>query len=154
MPLLAQLSLLPRDEPWPRGLRYEPDFIEAHEEASLIAQIRALPLSSFQFGSFEGRRRVVSFGSRYDFTHQRLETADAIPSWLAPFAARVAHFAGLATISIAHALVTEYDIGAGIGWHRDKRSFDGVFGLSLGSACKFRFRRGNGTKWERFTLQA
>jgi alkylated DNA repair dioxygenase AlkB len=132
MPLLAQLSLLPRDGPWPQGLRYEPDFIDAHEEANLVAQIRALPLSPFQFWSYEGRRRVASFGLRYDFTHQRLEAADAIPSWLAPFAARGAHFSGLATSSIAHALVTEYDIGAGIGWHRDKKHFDAVFGLSLG----------------------
>ena len=26
--------------------------------------------------------------------------------------------------------------------------------LSLGSVCKFRFRRNRGTKWERFTLEA
>ena len=38
-------------------------------------------------------------------------------------------------------LCTEYDTGVGIGWHRDKPHFDRVFGLSLGSACKFRFRR-------------
>jgi alkylated DNA repair dioxygenase AlkB len=29
-----------------------------------------------------------------------------------------------------------------------------VFGLSLSSACKFRFRRAAYTKWERFTLEA
>jgi hypothetical protein len=40
----------------------------------------------------------------------------------------------------------------GIGWHRDKPQFEEVFGLSLGSACKFRFRRKTGGKWERFTL--
>jgi alkylated DNA repair dioxygenase AlkB len=29
-----------------------------------------------------------------------------------------------------------------------------VFGMSLGSACKFRFRRPLGDKWQRFTLDA
>ena len=53
-----------------------------------------------------------------------------------------------------HALCTEYDVGAGIGWHRDKKHFDQVFGLSLASACNFRFRRKAGNKWERFTLNA
>ena len=51
-------------------------------------------------------------------------------------------------------LCTEYDTGVGIGWHRDKPHFDRVFGLSLGSPCKFRFRRPIGEKWERFTLDA
>ena len=32
--------------------------------------------------------------------------------------------------------------------------YDQVFGLSLASACKFRFRRKSGTRWERYTLDA
>jgi alkylated DNA repair dioxygenase AlkB len=51
-------------------------------------------------------------------------------------------------------LCTEYDTGVGIGWHRDKPHFDRVFGLSLGAACKFRFRRSIAEKWQRFTLDA
>ena len=116
--------------------------------------IRALPLAPFQFGIYEGKRRVVFFGSRYDFTHQRLEAAEELPAWLVPLAARVERFAALPSGSIEHALCTEYDVGAGIGWHRDKKHFDQVFGLSLASACKFRFRRKIGNKWERFTLNA
>jgi alkylated DNA repair dioxygenase AlkB len=51
-------------------------------------------------------------------------------------------------------LCTEYDVEVSIGWHRDKPHFAEVFGLSLASACKFRFRRRTGEKWERFTLDA
>ena len=51
------------------------------------------------------------------------------------------------------AAATEYDEGVGIGWHRDKPHFDEIFGLSLASACKFRFRRKAET-WDRFTLSA
>ena len=36
----------------------------------------------------------------------------------------------------------------------DKKDFDEVFGLSLGSACGLRFRRKAGSKWECFTLDA
>ena len=56
--------------------------------------------------------------------------------------------------AIRHILFTEYASGVGIGWHRDKAAFDVVFGLSLGSACPFRFRRKDGSRWERYTLPA
>jgi hypothetical protein len=113
----------------PEGLHYQPDFISAQEEAALIGNIGALPLAPFQFGIYEGKRRVVFFGSRYDFTHQRLEAAEEPPAWLMPLAGRVERFAALPSGSIKHALCTEYDVGAGIGWHRDKKHFDQVFGL-------------------------
>ncbi len=55
---------------------------------------------------------------------------------------------------IRQVLCTEYDVGVGIGWHRDKPHFDRIFGLSLGSDCKFRFRKSSGEKWDRFRLDA
>jgi hypothetical protein len=97
----------------PEGLHYRPDFISAQEEAALIDHIRALPLAPFQFGIYEGKRRVVFFGSRYDFAHQRLEAAEELPAWLVPLAGRVERFAALSSGRIKHALCTEYDVGAG-----------------------------------------
>jgi hypothetical protein len=47
----------------PEGLHYQPDFISAQEETALIGHIRALPLAPFQFGIYEGKRRVAFFGS-------------------------------------------------------------------------------------------
>lgn len=138
----------------PAGLSYEAEFIGRDEEAKLIDHIRSLPLAPFQFGAYEGKRRVVYFGHSYDFTHQRLEKAEPIPDWLQPVVARVEAHARLRPGSIAHALVTEYETGAGIGWHRDKKQFDQVFGLSLLSPCPFRFRRKAGAAWKRFTLDA
>jgi alkylated DNA repair dioxygenase AlkB len=150
--LASQLSLFSGARTGPEGLQYQPAFVTDAEENTLIGHIRALPIAPFQFGQYEGKRRVVFFGTRYDFTHQRLEQADPIPSWLTPLATRVEAFATLAGGSIAHALVTEYETGAGIGLHRDKKQFDLVFGVSLGSSCNFRFRRKTASKWERFTL--
>ena len=148
-----QFSLFVEKSPAPEGLRYATDFISPEAERELIAQIAALPLQPFQFGQYEGKRRVVSFGYRYDYTLRRLQEAEPVPSWLKPVIADVERFGGPQT-EIAQILCTEYDTGVGIGWHRDKPNFDRIFGLSLASPCKFRFRRPAGSKWERFTLDA
>ena len=137
----------------PEGLRYVADFVSPAVEQKLIAQIAALPLQPFQFGPYEGKRRVASFGFRYDYTLRRLQQADPIPEWLASVIADVEAFGGSQT-RIQQILCTEYLTGVGIGWHRDKPHFDQIFGLSLGSPCKFRFRRRAGEKWDRFTLDA
>jgi alkylated DNA repair dioxygenase AlkB len=138
----------------PSGLHYKENFISPEEEQGLVAHIRQLPLTPFQFGAYEGKRRVASFGWRYDYGERKLEKAQDLPNWLAPFIARIEAFAGLGSRPVRQVLCTEYDEGVGIGWHRDKPHFDEVFGLSLASACKFRFRRKAETSWERFTLSA
>lgn len=150
----VQLPLFESDTAAPEGLRYQPDFVSKEEEEDLITRIRSLPLSPFQFGAFEGKRRIASFGWRYDYSQQKLEQGDELPPWLAPFIARVEKSAGLPPSSVRQILCTEYHEGVGIGWHRDKPHFEQVFGLSLASACKFRFRRKSGSSWQRFTLDA
>lgn len=148
-----QLSLFAERTPAPEGLRYATEFVSPAAEQELIAHVAALPLQPFQFGQFEGKRRVAWFGFHYDYTERQLRAADPIPDWLAPVIERVEAFGGPQT-KIAQVLCTEYDTGVGIGWHRDKPHFDRIFGLSLGSPCRFRFRRAIGEKWERFALSA
>jgi alkylated DNA repair dioxygenase AlkB len=138
--LPEQFSLFADRLSGPEGLRYAEEFVSPAAEKTLIGHIAALPLQPFQFGRYEGKRRVASFGFRYDYTMRRLEEADPIPEWLGSIIEKVDAFGGPGT-RIGQVLCTEYDVGVGIGWHRDKPHFDRVFGLSLGSACKFRFRR-------------
>lgn len=138
----------------PKGLGYRADFVSPEEERELIARISQLPLRPFQFGPFEGKRRVASFGWRFDYSTQSLQRADPLPGWIMPSVRAVEGASGLPAGEIAHVLFTEYEPNTGIGWHRDKKHFDQVFGLSVGAPCDFRFRRKAGTKWERFTLQA
>lgn len=151
--MTEQLTLFAGKAPSPEGLRYTPGFISPEVEEELIAHVAALPLQPFQFGQYEGKRRVASFGFRYDYSLRRLEEASSIPAWLRYIAEKVEAFGGPST-HIRQVLCTEYDTGVGIGWHRDKPQFERIFGLSLGSACRFRFRRPSGEKWERFTLEA
>lgn len=148
-----QLALFPQAETSPQGLGYVEAFISPEVERELIGYVSALPLEPFQFGAFEGKRRVASFGFRYDYTLQRLQPAEPIPAWLEPLIEQVEEYGGPGT-QIAQVLCTEYDVGVGIGWHRDKPHFERIFGLSLGSSCKFRFRRKVDDRWPRYTLEA
>jgi alkylated DNA repair dioxygenase AlkB len=135
----------------PGGLRYADDFISAAVERDLIDQVAALPLQPFQFGLYEGKRRVASFGWRYDYSKCRLLPAEAIPGWLAPLIEQVEEFGGPQT-RIDQVLCTEYEAGTGIGWHRDKPHFGRIFGVSLGTSCRLRFRHQAGDGWERRAL--
>jgi alkylated DNA repair dioxygenase AlkB len=137
----------------PEGFRYTPDLLSPAEEDSLIGELRTLPFKEFEFHGFLGKRRVVSFGWRYDFTGAGLQETDDMPSFLLPIRERAAGFAGLSTDSLQQVLLTEYRPGAAIGWHKDRSVFGQVVGISLLSSCTFRLRRKASEGWERASLQ-
>ena len=140
--------------PPPEGFRYLAEVLPPYEERELVKRIRELPLKEFEFHSFVGRRRTISFGWHYDFGDERLKQALEFPAFLSRLRQRAALFADLAPDELPHALVTEYSPGTAIGWHRDKGVFDQVVGISLLSPCTFRFRRRSGLGWERYSLVA
>jgi alkylated DNA repair dioxygenase AlkB len=142
-----------KQEAEPQGFALDSDFITSDEEDDLIEEIGGLPMKPFQFGAFEGKRRVASFGWHYDYSEQQLQESSPAPAWLTPFAHRIERSFRLTNGAIQHILCTEYDAGVGIGWHRDKPHFDLVFGLSLASTCKFRFRRKVGAAWTRLNFE-
>ena len=74
-----QLALFERSRPEPEGLRYAADFVSLAIEQNLISTICALPLQPFQFGQFEGNRRVASFGFRYDYASRQLRRGRTYP---------------------------------------------------------------------------
>lgn len=137
----------------PEGFRYVPDVIAPADEAQLVVAFAHLPFREFEFHGFLGKRRVVSFGTRYDFKDGELKEAEPIPPFLLPLRERAAVFAGLAPERLSHALVTEYRAGVTIGWHRDRPHYGDVIGVSLVSSCTFRMRRKNGAGWERASLR-
>ncbi len=149
-----QLSLFEAPPAGPEGLACRADFVTAEEEADLARELSRLPFREFEFHGFLGKRRTVSFGWRYAFDGSGLHEAEPMPDFLRPLRDRAAAFAGLGPEAFAHALVTEYAAGAGIGWHKDRSVFDEVVGVSLLAPARLRFRRRSGTGWERFTLDA
>ena len=148
-----QLALFQSAPPMPEGFRYAPDAIDAAEEARLIATFADLPFKEFEFHGFLGKRRVVPFGSRYDYNGGGVKTADPIPEFLLPLRDRAAAFASLPAEHLQQALVTEYKAGAAIGWHRDRPHYDDVIGVSLLAPCTFRMRRKRDGLWERASLR-
>ena len=55
----SQLPLFTPSAFAPKGLEYWPEFISQAEEQDLIAHISELELKPFQFGLYQGKRRVV-----------------------------------------------------------------------------------------------
>src|SRR5688572_3676455 len=107
----------------PSGLVHIDDFISAAEESVLLAAMRQLPFQPFAFHGWFGKRETVSFGWRYDFNDSQIRPAAPIPEFLMPLRTRAASLAHLSPAELEQALVIRYDVGAGIGWHRDRRVF-------------------------------
>jgi alkylated DNA repair dioxygenase AlkB len=123
------------------GYAYEADFLSQAEEAALIREIGALPLAEAEYKQYTAKRRIVSYGGRYDFSANRLDAADPIAPFLHPVRERAAQWAGVPVERFTHALVSEYQKGTQLGWHRDVANFELVVGISLASAARMRFRR-------------
>ena len=149
-----QMSLFASAPRLPEGFKYEQDVVSPADEGTLLQHLRALPFREFEFQGYVGKRRVVSFGWRYDFNDRVLHRAGDIPPWMLPLREVAAAFADVAPAELPHVLVTEYGAGAAIGWHRDKAVFGDVVGISLLSPCLFRLRRQAGARWERVSLTA
>lgn len=132
------------------GFAYAEDLVTPDEEAPLIAALDAAGLSPFRFQGWLGKRLTTSFGWRYDFDDASFNKGTPLPDWLLPLREKAADFAGLPAEYFAHALLTRYDPGAGIGWHRDRRVFEHVVGVSLGNPAVMRFRRRRPDGFDRF----
>ena len=138
----------------PAGFKYAAAVLSPDEERALVAHIQPLPFKEFEFHGYLGKRRIVSFGWKYNYEARTLEESREIPGFLLPVRETAARFAGLSPDDLQQILITEYDAGAGIGWHRDKGQFGQIVGLSLLAPCTFRLRRRQGTKWERASIVA
>jgi hypothetical protein len=74
--------------------RYAAEFVSPEAERKLISRIQDLPLEPFEFGQFEGKRRVASFGFRYDYASRQLRRSEPIPTWLHGIIAKIEAFDG------------------------------------------------------------
>src|SRR5215510_8247710 len=125
----------------PGGFLYKSDFITRDEEATLLSEIRNLPLREAQYKQYTAKRRIISYGTSYDFASNELMPADVVPPFLDTLRERMASLAEVPADRFAHALIAEYRTGTQLGWHRDVPDFEMIAGISLGSHCRMRFRR-------------
>ncbi|KQW43293.1 MULTISPECIES: alpha-ketoglutarate-dependent dioxygenase AlkB [unclassified Roseateles] len=133
-------DLAPSPGALPEGLVYEPEFLSREEEDGLIEVVRQLPLQEAKYKEYTARRRVVSYGGKFDYDSNELLPSAELDEALLPLRARVAVWAGVEPEELVHALVAEYSPGTPLGWHRDVPDFESIFGVSLGSDALLRFR--------------
>jgi alkylated DNA repair dioxygenase AlkB len=140
-------------ELWPEGFAYREEVISPDEERALAERFALLPLTPFAFHGFLGRRRIVSFGWRYDYAGRTLRPSEEIPGLLMPLRERAADMAGVPAQRLQQVLVTEYAPGAAFGWHRDKPMFEDVVAVSFLAPCTLRLRRRHEDGWERRSME-
>jgi len=124
------------------GLQWLVEAVSEAEELALAAHIDAAPLAPFKFGQWQGKRLTVHYGSAYDFSRHRLDEARD----------KLAPQVGRDPAAFAAALLSRYDPGAGIGWHRDRPQYGEVLGLSLSAPCTLRLRRRTASGFERRSI--
>ena len=151
--MTGQVDLFGKQTNLPEGFRYRRDVLDESEERRLAEHIGQQDLAPFEFHDFLGKRRVVYFGHRYDFGGGGLKKGAEIPAFLLPVRERMARVFGLEPAALEQVLLTEYAIGAAIGWHKDRSVFGDVIGISLLSPCTFRFRKKASAGWERTSMR-
>ena len=154
--MVAQNALFPEMEETstglqPSGFRYQDEIVSEEEQVALVNSIGELDLKPFEFHGHLGNRRVVSFGLKYDYSRRSVEEATGRPPFLNDLLLRVADFAGEDASAFRQVGVNEYRAGAGIGWHKDKREFGIIVGVSLLTAATIRFRRKADAGWTRIS---
>jgi DNA oxidative demethylase len=124
----------------PDGFRYRAEFISVTEEQALVDHIARIEFSKVEMRGVVAKRRTAHYGWTYGYERRTGEPGAPIPEFLLSLRQRTARWLGVQPEALAEALVTEYPPGAPIGWHRDAPMFGDVAGISLGSACRLKFR--------------
>jgi alkylated DNA repair dioxygenase AlkB len=137
---MVQGELFENPQRLPTGFIYQPQFITADEEAELLRHIRDLPLSEAKYKEYTAKRRIVSYGGRYDYSTNELLPAGPIPAFLDVLRDRIANWVQVPADQFTHALIAEYKMGTQLGWHRDVPEFEVVAGVSIGGSARMRLR--------------
>ena len=98
---------------FPEGFAYRDELLSSDQERALVERFAQLHFREFEFRGFLGKRRIVSFGWRYDFNTRELQKAEEIPDFLLELRIRAGEFAHLDSNQLQQVLVTEYAPGAG-----------------------------------------
>jgi alkylated DNA repair dioxygenase AlkB len=125
---------------FPKGFAYRGNFLSSCEEEDLLNRFKELDFHAFDFHGYIAKRRIVEYGLEYDFSSRRASATESIPAFLSIYKERAAAWADLKPDEIVEAVITEYPVGAPIGWHRDVPQFEVIIGLSLKSSCRLRFK--------------
>ncbi len=147
LPLFGDLE--PSSSQMPEGFRYIWDVISVADERALVQAFEKLPLRPFEFQGFLANRRIFTFGRKYIFAGQKPRADASIPDYLRRLTEIAAAISGKPAAAFEQLMVTEYGPGAGIGWHVDRLSYEGIVSISLLAPCTLRLRHKVEKTWER-----
>ena len=137
---MQQVELFFDAEVLPEGFSYQENFLTDEIEAGLLAMIAKAPLQEAHYKEWLAKRRIVSYGGRYDFSKHELKAAAPLPEWLHALRSAIARWSGLQASEFNHAIIAEYQPGTQLGWHRDIHHFEEIIGVSLSGTARMRFR--------------
>lgn len=130
------------------------EFLSEAEERELLDRMAGLTFDPIVMRGQVARRRALHYGVGYGYQDRAVTPAPAMPDWLTSMRAGAASLAQLAPDDLAEILVSQYQVGATIGWHRDAPMFGPVvIGVSLGAACRLRFRRSLAAEQQAFEIE-
>jgi alkylated DNA repair dioxygenase AlkB len=121
-------------------MQYEEEFLTPAEEQALAESIAALTFQNFEMHGVVAKRRVAHFGLDYAYNSRAVKPGLELPDYLLSLREKVGAWTQEEPERFEEVLVTEYQSGAGIGWHRDAPQFGMVAGVSLLAACRFKLR--------------
>ena len=125
----------------PNGFVYRPNFLTPQEENELVEWFTDLPFErSVSAEGYEAKRRIMNFGWSYDFDTGVLIPGPPLPPFLQPLARKIAKWVDIPKTRVVEALISEYEPGAAIGWHRDNEPFESIVGISLAGWARIRLR--------------
>lgn len=137
---MKQLQLFTPAVELPEGFLYRAEFISVEEERELLAAVDRIQFGEVRMHGVIARRRVAHFGCSYEYGRATVGPGEPIPEFLLPLRERVGTWAGRRPEEFEEVLLTEYPVGAPIGWHRDAPPFEIVAGVSLLGECTMHFR--------------
>ena len=69
---MTQVDFVGSAKAVPAGFSYQPEFLNLAEESVLLKVMDSLPFTEAEYREWRAKRRIVSYGGRYDFTHHAL----------------------------------------------------------------------------------
>ncbi len=135
-----QSDLFSSDRALPDGLLYRANFLTIERERGLLAQLSTLSFKQARYKEYTAKRRVVNYGAGYDFETNEVTQAPAIPDFLLTLRNDLAAWIDIEATDFIQALISQYQPGTPLDWHRDVPEYELVAGVSLATAARMRFR--------------
>ena len=135
-----QLKLFDELVSMPNGFVYYPEFLTPEEEKELVRNLENIKMKPAIFQEYTAKRKIKAFGYTYNFAKKKIVPGPELPPFLLPLKRKIAKWLNIPASRVVHALVTKYEPGTAIGWHRDTEEFEHVVGISLSGWCEMRFR--------------